>query len=105
MIDALKRASAQRINCVIPYFGYARTDKKDQPRVPITGRLVADLITTAGANRLLTIDLHAPQIQGFFNIPVDELTVLPIHTQYYNEKSFGQTRGCCYRCWYFQKSA
>ena len=86
MIDAFKRASAGRITAVIPYYGYGRTDKKDQPRVPITGRLVADLITTAGANRVLTIDLHAPQIQGFFNIPVDELTVLPIHTQYYKDK-------------------
>ena len=86
MIDAFKRASAGRITAVIPYYGYGRTDKKDQPRVPITGRLVADLITTAGANRVLTIDLHAPQIQGFFNIPVDELTVLPILTQYYKDK-------------------
>ena len=86
MIDAFKRASAGRITAVIPYYGYGRTDKKDQPRVPITGRLVADLITTAGANRVLTIDLHAPQIQGFFNIPVDELTVLPLHTQYYKDK-------------------
>ncbi len=87
MIDAFKRASAGRITAVIPYYGYGRTDKKDQPRVPITGRLVADLLTTAGANRLLTIDLHAPQIQGFFNIPVDELTVLPILTQYYKKKA------------------
>ena len=87
MIDAFKRASAGRITAVVPYYGYGRTDKKDQPRVPITGRLVADLITTAGANRLLTIDLHAPQIQGFFNIPVDELTVLPIHAQYYTDKA------------------
>jgi ribose-phosphate pyrophosphokinase len=87
MIDAFKRASAGRITAVVPYYGYGRTDKKDQPRVPITARLVADLITTAGANRLLTIDLHAPQIQGFFNIPVDELTVLPIHVQYIREKA------------------
>jgi len=86
MIDAFKRASAGRITAVIPYYGYGRTDKKDQPRVPITARLVADLITTAGAGRVLTIDLHAPQIQGFFNIPVDELTVLPIHVQYIREK-------------------
>ncbi len=87
MIDAFKRASAGRITAVVPYYGYGRTDKKDQPRVPITARLVADLITTAGANRVLTIDLHAPQIQGFFNIPVDELTVLPIHVQYIREKA------------------
>jgi ribose-phosphate pyrophosphokinase len=86
MIDAFKRASAGRITAVIPYYGYGRTDKKDQPRVPITARLIADLITTAGAGRVLTIDLHAPQIQGFFNIPVDELTVLPIHVQYIREK-------------------
>jgi len=71
MLDAFKRASAGRITAVVPYYGYGRTDKKDQPRVPITARLVADLLTTAGANRLLTMDLHAPQIQGFFNIPVD----------------------------------
>lgn len=87
MIDACKRASAGRITAVVPYYGYGRTDKKDQPRVPITARLVADLITTAGANRLLTIDLHAPQIQGFFNIPVDELTVMPLHVQYFREKN------------------
>ena len=78
MLDAFKRASAGRITAVIPYYGYGRTDKKDQPRVPITARLVADLLTVAGANRLLTIDLHAPQIQGFFNIPVDHLFAAPI---------------------------
>ena len=76
MLDALKRASAGRITAVIPYYGYGRTDKKDQPRVPITARLIADLLTTAGANRMLTVDLHAAQIQGFFSIPVDELTAL-----------------------------
>lgn len=73
MIDAFKRASAQRITCVIPYYGYARSDKKDQPRVPITAKLVADLLTVAGAHRIITVDLHADQIQGFFNIPVDHL--------------------------------
>ncbi|MFH1458584.1 MAG: ribose-phosphate pyrophosphokinase [Candidatus Omnitrophota bacterium] len=73
MIDALKRASAQRITAVIPYFGYARQDRKDQPRVPITAKLVANLLTVAGANRILTMDLHAGQIQGFFDIPVDHL--------------------------------
>src|SRR4030042_220065 len=72
MLDALKRASAERITAVIPYYGYGRTDKKDQPRVPITARLIADLLTVDGAKRLLTVDLHAAQIQGFFNIPVDE---------------------------------
>jgi ribose-phosphate pyrophosphokinase len=87
MIDAFRRASAGQITAVLPYYGYGRTDKKDQPRVPITARLVADLITTAGANRVLTVDLHAPQIQGFFTIPVDELTALPIITQYFTEKA------------------
>jgi ribose-phosphate pyrophosphokinase len=86
MIDACKRASAGRITAVVPYYGYGRTDKKDQPRVPITGRLVADLLTAAGADRLLTVDLHAGQIQGFFNIPVDELTALPILTDYFKAK-------------------
>jgi len=87
MIDAFKRASAGRITAVVPYYGYGRTDKKDQPRVPITARLVADLITTAGANRLLTVDFHAAQIQGFFTIPVDELTALSILSQYFKEKA------------------
>ncbi len=86
MIDAAKRASAGRITAVVPYYGYGRTDKKDQPRVPITARLIADLITVAGANRLLTVDLHAAQIQGFFNIPVDELTALPIQARYFLDK-------------------
>ncbi len=86
MIDAFKRASAGRITAVVPYYGYGRTDKKDQPRVPITARLVADLLTTAGANRLLTVDLHAAQIQGFFNIPVDELTALTLFANYWKKK-------------------
>jgi ribose-phosphate pyrophosphokinase len=73
MIDALKRASARRITAVIPYFGYARQDRKDKPRSPISSKLVADLLTTAGANRALIVDLHTPQLQGFFNIPVDHL--------------------------------
>src|SRR5229473_2358442 len=76
MIDAFKRASAGRITAVIPYYAYGRSDKKDQPRVPITARLLANLIETAGADRVLTIDLHAGQIQGFFNIPLDELTAI-----------------------------
>jgi ribose-phosphate pyrophosphokinase len=87
MIDAFKRASAGRITAVIPYYAYGRTDKKDQPRVPITARLIADLLTTAGANRVLTIDLHAAQIQGFFNIPVDELTALFILSDYWKRKA------------------
>lgn len=87
MLDAFRRASAGRITAVVPYYGYSRTDKKDQPRVPITARLIADLITTAGANRLLTVDLHAPQIQGFFTIPVDELTARPMLAQYFRGKA------------------
>ncbi|MBV8205909.1 MAG: ribose-phosphate pyrophosphokinase [Acidobacteria bacterium] len=78
MIDALKRASARRITPVIPYFGYARQDRKDKPRAPISAKLVADLLTTAGAHRALIVDLHAPQIQGFFNIPVDHLFASPV---------------------------
>jgi len=88
MLDALKRASAGRITAVVPYYGYGRTDKKDQPRVPITARLVADLLTVAGANRLLTVDLHAAQIQGFFNIPVDELTALYLFSNYFKDRDF-----------------
>ncbi|MBI4200394.1 MAG: ribose-phosphate pyrophosphokinase [Chloroflexi bacterium] len=86
MVDAARRASAGRITAVIPYYAYGRTDKKDQPRVPITARLVADLLTTAGADRVLTMDLHAGQIQGFFNIPVDELTALPLLSRYLKAK-------------------
>ena len=78
LIDALKRASARRITVVIPYFGYARQDRKDKPRVPISSKLVADLLTTAGADRALVVDMHAPQIQGFFNIPVDHLFASPV---------------------------
>src|SRR6266508_3577127 len=86
MIDAFKRASAGRITAVIPYYAYGRSDKKDQPRVPITARLVADMITVAGADRVLTMDLHQGQIQGFFNIPVDELTAVHILSRYFIEK-------------------
>jgi ribose-phosphate pyrophosphokinase len=78
MLDALKRSSARRVTAVIPYYGYARQDRKDKPRVPITSKLVADLITAAGADRVLTLDLHASQIQGFFNIPVDHLFAAPV---------------------------
>jgi ribose-phosphate pyrophosphokinase len=87
MIDALKRASADRITAIVPYYGYGRSDRKDQPRVPITARLVADLLTVAGADRLLTVDLHSAQIQGFFNIPVDELTAMNILSDYVKKKS------------------
>ena len=86
MIDAMKRASAGRVTAVVPYYAYGRSDKKDQPRVPITARLLANLIETAGADRLLTMDLHAGQIQGFFNIPVDELTALYTISRYFQEK-------------------
>jgi ribose-phosphate pyrophosphokinase len=86
MIDALKRASAKRITAVIPYYGYGRSDRKDQPRVPITARLIADLLTVAGANRMLTVDLHSAQIQGFFNIPVDELTAVQLLSDYYKKR-------------------
>ncbi len=78
MLDAFKRSSARRVTAVLPYYGYARQDRKDKPRVPITSKLVADLITAAGADRVLTVDLHASQIQGFFNIPVDHLFAAPV---------------------------
>jgi ribose-phosphate pyrophosphokinase len=85
MIDALKRASARRITAVIPYFGYARQDRKDKPRVPISAKLVADLLTTAGADRALIVDLHAPQLQGFFNIPVDHLFASPVLVDHFKK--------------------
>jgi ribose-phosphate pyrophosphokinase len=84
MIDAFKRSSARRITAVLPYYGYARQDRKDKPRVPISSKLVADLISTAGANRVLTMDLHVPQIQGFFDIPVDHLFAAPVLVDYFN---------------------
>ena len=88
MIDAARRASARRITAVMPYFGYARQDRKDQPRVPITAKLVANLITTAGADRVLTMDLHAGQIQGFFDIPLDHLYAVNVFDRYIAQKSF-----------------
>jgi len=90
MIDAFKRASAGRITAVIPYFGYARQDRKAKARDPISSKLVADLIATAGADRVLTMDLHAPQIQGFFNVPVDHLVGMPVLSKYYREKVAGK---------------
>ncbi len=87
MIDTAKRDSAGRITAIVPYYGYGRTDKKDQPRVPITARLVADMISVAGANRFLTLDLHAGQIQGFFSIPVDELTAFYLLSEYMRDKN------------------
>ncbi|MAS95555.1 MAG: ribose-phosphate pyrophosphokinase [Verrucomicrobiales bacterium] len=86
MVDAAKRASANRITAVIPFFGYARQDRKDQPRVPITAKLVANLLTAAGVSRVLTMDLHAGQIQGFFDIPVDHLYAMPVLIRYLREK-------------------
>jgi ribose-phosphate pyrophosphokinase len=88
MIDALKRASAGRITTVIPYYGYGRQDRKVQPRVPISSKLVADLLEAAGADRVLTVDLHAGQIQGFFNIPVDHLYASPVIVDYLRKKEF-----------------
>ena len=85
LLDALKRASAKRITAVLPYFGYARQDRKDQPRVPITAKLVANLLTTAGADRVLTVDLHAGQIQGFFDIPVDHLFAVNTFVSYFKK--------------------
>ncbi|MDX1584564.1 MAG: ribose-phosphate diphosphokinase, partial [Thermoanaerobaculia bacterium] len=82
MLDAFKRSSASRVTAVVPYYGYARQDRKDKPRVPITSKLVADLLSAAGASRLLTMDLHAPQIQGFFDIPVDHLFAAPVLLKY-----------------------
>ncbi len=90
MIDAMKRASAHRITAVIPYYAYGRSDKKDQPRVPITARLIADLLTVAGSNRVLTVDLHKAQIQGFFSIPVDELTAFHLLTDYFKKKEINK---------------
>jgi ribose-phosphate pyrophosphokinase len=89
LIDALKRASAERITAVIPYFGYARQDRKDQPRVPITAKLVANLLTIAGANRVLALDLHAGQLQGFFDIPVDHLYAINVFYNYFKGMKFG----------------
>ncbi len=89
MIDALRRASSKRITAVIPYFGYARQDRKDQPRVPITAKLVANLITTAGADRILTMDLHAGQIQGFFDIPLDHLYAVGVLLEYVSQRYSG----------------
>ncbi len=86
MIDAFKRASAERITAAIPYYGYARQDRKVMPRAPISAKLIADLLTTAGANRILTMDLHAGQIQGFFNIPVDNLFAAPVNIKYIKDK-------------------
>lgn len=85
-IDTVKRSSAKDIICIVPYFGYARQDRKAQPRQPITARLVADLLSIAGANRVVTIDLHAPQIQGFFSFPVDEMKSVPMMGQYFKNK-------------------
>ncbi len=88
MADACKRASAARITAVIPYYGYGRQDRKDKPRVPISAKLVADLITTAGFDRVLAVDLHAGQLQGFFNVPVDNLFASPVLVEYFRQRSY-----------------
>lgn len=88
MLDAFRRSSADRITAVLPYYGYARKDRKDRPRVPISAKLVANLITTAGADRILTMDLHAGQIQGFFDIPVDHIFAAPVMLDYFSRKEF-----------------
>ena len=90
MIDALRRASANRITAVLPFYGYARQDRKDQPRVPISAKLVANLLVSAGANRVLTVDLHAQQIQGFFDIPVDHLYAAPVMFEYLKTMDLGE---------------
>ena len=90
MMDALRRSSAARITAVLPFYGYARQDRKDQPRVPITAKLVANLLVAAGANRILTMDLHAQQIQGFFDIPVDHLYAAPVMYEYLQKKKLGE---------------
>ncbi|MFH1798404.1 MAG: ribose-phosphate pyrophosphokinase [Candidatus Omnitrophota bacterium] len=86
ILDAVKRASARRITAVLPYFGYARQDRKDQPRVPITAKLVANLLTRAGANRIITVDMHAGQVQGFFDIPLDHLYAVSVFEEYFKKK-------------------
>src|SRR5919204_1674972 len=91
MVDAARRASADRITAVIPFFGYARQDRKDQPRVPITAKLIANLLNAAGVNRVLTMDLHAQQVQGFFDIPVDHLYSLPVLIRYLRKRLTGKT--------------
>ncbi|HOL67267.1 MAG TPA: ribose-phosphate pyrophosphokinase, partial [bacterium] len=88
MLDAFRRASPRRVTAVLPYYGYARQDRKDKPRVPITAKLVANLLVAAGADRLLTMDLHAPQIQGFFDIPVDHLFAAPVIVNYFRSRNF-----------------
>ena len=90
MIDAAKRASAGRITAVVPYYAYGRSDKKDQPRIPITARMIANFLEVAGADRVLTVDMHAGQIQGFFNIPVDELTAFPLIAEHYRAQNFAR---------------
>ena len=99
MVDAARRASADRITAVIPFFGYARQDRKDQPRVPITAKFVANLLLAAGVNRVLTMDLHAQQVQGFFDIPVDHLYSLPVLIKYLRQRLTRKDSGGFSRCW------
>jgi ribose-phosphate pyrophosphokinase len=95
MIDAARRASADRITAVIPFYGYARQDRKDQPRVPITAKLIANLLVAAGANRILTMDLHSQQIQGFFDIPVDHLYASPVFFEYFGKRIVSSSLVVC----------
>ena len=95
MVDALRRASAARITAVIPYYGYARQDRKAKARDPISAKLVADLITSAGADRVITMDLHCAQIQGFFDIPVDHLVGMPLLSKYYEQSLVLVQKMCC----------
>ena len=105
LIDAARRASARRITAVVPYYGYARQDRKDRPRVPITAKLIANMIYTAGARRVLTLDLHANQIQGFFDIPVDHLYSINILGEYFKRKKSRRPRRCRARCRRHQNGA
>jgi ribose-phosphate pyrophosphokinase len=101
MIDAAKRASAHKVVAVIPYYGLARQDRKDKPRVPIAAKMVADILTAVGADRIMTMDLHAPQIQGFFNIPVDHLDASVIFIPYIQSLRLAEPKGCCTGYWSF----
>ena len=91
MLDAARSASAKRVTAVIPYYSYSRSDKKDEPRISVAGRLIADLLVTAGAQRILTMTLHAPQVQGFFSVPTDHLTSMPVLTSYFRDKDLTDT--------------
>ena len=105
LIDAAKRASAHKVVAVIPYFGLARQDRKDKPRVPISSKMVANILTAAGADRVMTMDLHAPQIQGFFDIPVDHLDSTVIFIPYIKSIQTNDLLVSCSRCWRDEESS